>query len=49
MNEALRRTMTESRRVPAKASASIHVNSESDSNEIDESDVQFEKHIKPKI
>jgi hypothetical protein len=44
MNEVLAGTTTKQRRVSAKAIASICVNSESTSNEIDESDMQHEKH-----
>jgi hypothetical protein len=43
MNMTFSRSKTKSRRVPAKALDSIR-NIEFDSNEIDESDLQFKKH-----
>jgi hypothetical protein len=43
MNEILPGITIEDRPVSQQAPASIHVNSESGSNEIDESDLQFEK------
>jgi hypothetical protein len=49
MNEVLRGTTAKSRCVPAKALASMRVNSESVSNEIDESDLQDEKHDEQRI
>jgi hypothetical protein len=49
MNETLTGTTTKERCVPAKAPASIRVNSEYLSNEIDESDLQDEKHDEQRI
>jgi hypothetical protein len=49
MNQVRRETTTKSRSVPAKASASICGNSESVSNEIDESELQDEKHDEQRI
>jgi hypothetical protein len=49
MNETFPGTTTKDRHVAAKASASMRVNSESVSNEIDESDLQCEKHDKQRI
>jgi hypothetical protein len=49
MNEAVRGTTIKSRCVPANASVSILVNSESGSNEIDETDLQYEKHDEQRI
>jgi hypothetical protein len=44
MNDVLSCATTKNKGVPAKARASIRLNSESVSNEIDESDLQHEKH-----
>jgi hypothetical protein len=49
MNEVFPGTITKYRSAPAKASVSIRVNSESVSNEIDESDLQYEKHDEQRI
>jgi hypothetical protein len=49
MNETFSGTTTQSRPVLAKASVSMRVNSESISNEIDENDEQFEKHLEQRI
>jgi hypothetical protein len=49
MNEVFRGTTTKYRCVPAKASAEIQVNSESVSNEINESDMQYEKYDEQRI
>jgi hypothetical protein len=49
MNEVLLGTTTKDRLVSQKAPASMRVNSESVSNEIDESDVQYEKHDEQRI
>jgi hypothetical protein len=49
MNETVTGTTTKERYVPAKAPASIRVNSESVSNDIDESDSQYEKHDEQRI
>jgi hypothetical protein len=49
MNETPTGTTTKDRHVAAKALASIRVNSESVSNEIDESDLQGEKHDEQRI
>jgi hypothetical protein len=43
-NEVFSRTTTDGRHVEKKALASIRGNSDSVSNEIDESDLQYEKH-----
>jgi hypothetical protein len=48
-NEIFSRTTTDDRHVQEKASASIHGNSDSVSNEIDEIDLQFEKHSEQRI
>jgi hypothetical protein len=48
MNTTLSGSKTKSRRVPAKAADSIR-DSELDSNEIDESDSQYEKHDEQRI
>jgi hypothetical protein len=44
MNQTFTGRTTNDRRVPAKAPASMRVNSESVSNEIDENELQYEKH-----
>jgi hypothetical protein len=49
MNEALPGTTTKARFVSPQAPASMRVNSESISNEIDESEWQFEKHDEQRI
>jgi hypothetical protein len=49
MNETLTGTTTKDRHVTAKALASMRVNSESVSNEIDESELQGEKHPEQRI
>jgi hypothetical protein len=49
MNNVLRGRKTKYRQVPAKALASICANSEPVSNEIDGSDLQFEKHSEQRI
>jgi hypothetical protein len=49
MNEVLPGITTEDRPVSQQAPASIHVNSEFVSNEIDESDLQYEKHDEHRI
>jgi hypothetical protein len=49
MNEVLPGTSTKYRSVPAKAPVSIRVNSDSVSNEIDESNLQNEKHDEQRI
>jgi hypothetical protein len=49
MNEVLPGTTTKERRVPAKVPASRSTNSESVSNEIDESDLQYAKHDEERI
>jgi hypothetical protein len=49
MSETLPGTTTKDRLVPAQAPASMRVNSESSSNEIDESDSQDEKHNEQRI
>jgi uncharacterized protein (UPF0147 family) len=47
--DAFSGTITEDKDVPENARASICTNSESVSNEIDESDLQCEKHDKQRI
>jgi hypothetical protein len=49
MNEVLPGTTTKYRFMPAKAPASIRVNCESVSNEIDESELQYEKQYEQRI
>jgi hypothetical protein len=49
MNETLSGITTKDRHVAVKAAASMRVNSESVSNDIDESDSQNEKHSEPRI
>jgi hypothetical protein len=49
MNEVLSGTTTRSRGVPPKVPASMRVNSESASNEINESELQDEKHNEQRI
>jgi hypothetical protein len=49
MNEILAGTTLKCRCVQAKAPASIRINSESDSNEIDESELQYKKHSEQRI
>jgi hypothetical protein len=49
MNDVFCGTTTKDRHVPLKALASIRVNSESVSNEIDESDLHTEKHSEQRI
>jgi hypothetical protein len=49
MNGVLPGTVTKDRFVPLQAPASMRVNSESVSNEIDESDSQHEKHDEQRI
>jgi hypothetical protein len=49
MNETLTGTTISERQVAAKAPALIRVNSESVSNEIDESEMQDEKHSEQRI
>jgi hypothetical protein len=49
MNETPPGTTTKDRRVAAKAPASMRVNTESVSNEIDESESQCEKHSEQRI
>jgi hypothetical protein len=49
MNEALPGTITKNGFVSQQARHSIRVNSESLSNEIDESDLQYAKHDEPRI
>jgi hypothetical protein len=49
MSEILSGTTTKDRLVPAQASVSMCVNSESVSNEIDESDSQYEKYSEQRI
>jgi hypothetical protein len=49
MNETVTGTKTKDRDVAVNARASMRVNSEFVSNEIDESDLQFEKHDEPRI
>jgi hypothetical protein len=48
-NQILPGTTTKDRFVCPQAPASMHVNSESVSNEIDESDLQYEKHFEQRI
>jgi hypothetical protein len=49
MNDVFPGTTTKERLVPKQAPVSMRVNSESVSNEIDESDLQFEKHCEQRI
>jgi hypothetical protein len=49
MNNVLSGTTTKARPVALQAPASMRVNSESVSNEIDESDLQSEKHDEQRI
>jgi hypothetical protein len=49
MNDVLPGTTTKCRRVPMKAPDSMRANSESRSNEIDESEKQYEKHDEQRI
>jgi hypothetical protein len=49
MNNVFSGITTKDRSVIAQARASIRVNSESISNEIDESDLQYEKHDEQRI
>jgi hypothetical protein len=49
VNKTFAGTTTKDIRVAANASASMCVNSESDSNEIDESELQDEKHGEQRI
>jgi hypothetical protein len=49
MNETLLGTTTKNRPAFMKVPASIHVNSESVSNEIDESELQYEKQYEQRI
>jgi hypothetical protein len=49
MNDVLSGTTTKDRFVHWQALASMRVNSESVSNEIDESDLQYEKHDEQRI
>jgi hypothetical protein len=49
MNEVLRGTTTKDRFVSRQARASMRINSESVSNEIDESELQHEKHSEQRI
>jgi hypothetical protein len=49
MNERFDGTTTQWRRVPVNAPSSMRASSESVSNEIDESDWQFEKHDEQRI
>jgi hypothetical protein len=49
MNMILSGTTTDETDVPAKAPASMRINSESRSNEIDKSESQDEKHDEPRI
>jgi hypothetical protein len=49
VNEISAGTRTKARSVAMKARASMHINSESISNEIDESDLQYEKHDEQRI
>jgi hypothetical protein len=49
MDEAFSGPTMQSRQVSAKASASMRFNSDPISNEIDESDLEKEKHHEPRI
>jgi hypothetical protein len=49
MNDPLSGTTTDNKYVILKASASMRANSDSVSNEIDESDLQYEKHDEQRI
>jgi hypothetical protein len=49
MNETLPGTTAKDRSVAPQARASMRANSESVSNEIDESDLQYEKHDEQRI
>jgi hypothetical protein len=49
INDAFSGTITDDNDVIVKASASMRINSESVSNEIDESDVQLKKHLQQRI
>jgi hypothetical protein len=49
MNDALSGTTTDGKDVLLKAQASMRVNSDSVSNEIDESEMQCEKHSEERI
>jgi hypothetical protein len=49
MNETLPGTTTKDRSVALQARASMRANSESVSNEIDESELEYEKHSEQRI